>query len=255
MLLVGAVRTEDAAGNRALTALVASLRHNNQLTELHLAPLSPQETAALAEQTAGASITAAKAQAFYRASEGHPLFLIETVRGGLAATVPLDAGRPRTTHPAQGDGLAPIPPKIYNLLSARLGQLSPAAHEVANRAAVIGRSFTYGVLQATMDKSELSLIDALDELWARRIIREQQDDTYDFSHDRIREVAYLEISRTRRRLLHRQVAAALEAIHSDDPDKVAGELAAHYAQAGDSEPACRYYRQAAKVALNLLVTS
>ena len=38
-------------------------------------------------------------------------------------------------------------------------------------------------------------------------------------------------------------------IHGDDLDDVAGELAAHYAQAGDSEMAYQYYRQAVEVAL------
>ena len=34
-------------------------------------------------------------------------------------------------------------------------------------------------------------------------------DAYDFSHDRLRDVAYAELSRPRRRLLHRRVAEAL----------------------------------------------
>ncbi|NJN83265.1 MAG: hypothetical protein HC802_13915, partial [Caldilineaceae bacterium] len=67
--------------------------------------------------------------------------------------------------------------------------------------------------------------------------------------DRIREVAYQQISRARCRLLHRQVAKALETIHADELDDVTGELAAHYAQAGNSNKACQYYRQAADVAL------
>ncbi len=47
----------------------------------------------------------------------------------------------------QPNGDTTIPPKIYNLISARLGQISPMARQVANTAAVIGRKFTYQVLQ------------------------------------------------------------------------------------------------------------
>ena len=93
---------------------------------------------------------------------------------------------------------------------------------MASTAAVIGRAFTYQVLQAATSLDELPLVDALDELWTRRIVREQDGDSYDFSHDRIREVAYQEISRARRRLLHRKVAEALEELHGDDLDNVAG---------------------------------
>ena len=55
------------------------------------------------------------------------------------------------------------------------------------------------------------MVRGLDELWRRRIIREQSGGvvgaTYDFSHDKIRQVAYLGISPTRRRLLHLRIAS------------------------------------------------
>ncbi len=249
LLILGTVRSEDAVENQPLHDLAAALRHQNQLTELTLAPLSETEVIELAEQTAGDAIPVDTARALYIASEGHPLFLIETVRGDLTALPAQGNGVGNRAAPVQEEGLPAIPPKIYTLFATRLGQLSRAAQQVANTAAVIGRAFTYPVLQAATTLDEPVLVDALDELWSRRLIREQGGDRYDFSHDRIREVAYQEISRARRRLLHRRVAQALEAIHGDDLDEVAGELAAHFAAAGDSERAYRYYRQAAKMAL------
>ncbi|HRW09104.1 MAG TPA: BTAD domain-containing putative transcriptional regulator [Caldilineaceae bacterium] len=249
LLILGTVRTEDAVENQPLHDLVAALRHQTQLTEVTLAPLSQTEVTELAQQTAGAAISSDTAQELYAASEGHPLFLIETVRSDLTARSsglrePTNRAALATDH-----GLTAIPPKIYSLFVARLGQLSATAQQVASIAAVIGRAFTYPVLQAATTLDESNLVDALDELWTRRIIREQGGDRYDFSHDRIREVAYQEISRARRRLFHRQVAEALTAIHGNGLDDIAGELAAHYAQAGDSEQAYRYYWQAAHVAL------
>jgi tetratricopeptide (TPR) repeat protein len=116
-------------------------------------------------------------------------------------------------------------------------------------AAVIGRAFDYEILQAAVSLDEMALIDALDELWRRRIIRERANDGYDFSHDRIREVAYQEISRARRRFYHRRVAEALEMVLESDLDDVAGELANHYAQAGDAPAAYQYFRRAATIAL------
>ncbi len=249
LLIVGAVRTEDAVDNPALASLLEALRHSSQLTEIRLTPLSQMEVAELAEQTAGAPIESALAATLYETSEGHPLFLIETVRGGLTEAASLGANRPFVAIPSERRVVSGIPPKIYTLISARLKQLSSAAQQVASTAAVIGRAFTYQVLQTAISMDELTLVDALDELWTRRLVREQSGDGYDFSHDRIREVAYQEISRARRRLLHRQVAEALETIHGHDPDNVAGELAAHYAQAGDTERAYRFYRRAAKVAV------
>ena len=53
----------------------------------------------------------------------------------------------------------------------------------------------------------------LDELWQRRIVRVQSISGYDFSHERLCEVAYGEVPPARRRLLHRRVAVALEGGH------------------------------------------
>jgi len=115
-------------------------------------------------------------------------------------------------------------------------------------AATIGRSFTVEVLAHATDSDEDALVRGLDELWQRRIVREHGDETYDFSHDKIREVAYGEMSAARRRLLHRRVAAALEAVYAHDLDTVSGPIAAHYERAGQAGRAVAYYRRAAEVA-------
>ena len=49
---------------------------------------------------------------------------------------------------------------------------------------------------------------ALDELWTKRIIRERGANGYDFTHDKLREVAYTQTSAPQRRLLHRVSASA-----------------------------------------------
>ena len=147
LLIVGTVRTEDVVHPTRLGAFVEALQHSNQLTQLQLEPLSSAEAAELAAQTADRPITPEMAQALYAASEGHPLFLIETVRSGLNEAAQITANQSPTLILGQPDGDTTIPPKIYNLISARLGQLSPMARQVANTAAVIGRKFTYQVLQ------------------------------------------------------------------------------------------------------------
>jgi len=101
------------------------------------------------------------------------------------------------------------------------------------------------VLLHAADQSEDAVVAGLDELLRQSIIREQDADTYDFSHDKIREVVYTQISATRRRLLHRRVAQALEQIHAARIDQVSGQLAAHYEHGGMTAQAVFYYRQAA----------
>ena len=94
----------------------------------------------------------------------------------------------------------------------------------------------------------------LDELWRRRIIREQGGGavgaTYDFSHDKIRQVAYLDVSPARRRLLHLRIASVLERADTSEAGACA-QIAAHYDRAGAAEQAVAWYRRAAEAAQQL----
>jgi tetratricopeptide (TPR) repeat protein len=141
-----------------------------------------------------------------------------------------------------------LPPKVQAVIATRLAQLSPPARELASVAAVIGRAFAVDVLAKASDASEEALVRGLDELWQRRIVREHGVDAYDFSHDKLREVTYADQSPTRRRVLHRRVAEALETLHAADLDSVSGQIAVHYDMAGLAGNAIHYYQRAAEVA-------
>jgi tetratricopeptide (TPR) repeat protein len=90
-------------------------------------------------------------------------------------------------------------------------------------------------------EDEETITHALDELWQRHVVREEGANLFDFTHDKLREVAYLETSLPKRRLLHRQIAQALEVIMADVLDDTSAQLAAHFEQAGLHEQAIPYY--------------
>jgi tetratricopeptide (TPR) repeat protein len=140
-------------------------------------------------------------------------------------------------------------------MQARLASLSPSARELASVAAVIGREFTFGALQQASGKNEDTLVRDLDELWQRRIVREHGADAYDFSHGKLRDVAYAELSAARRRLLHRRFAQALEALHASAPDTVSGQIAMHDERAGLLEAAIPWYQRAANFALQVFANA
>jgi DNA-binding SARP family transcriptional activator len=259
LLLVGAARTEEVEVGHPLRALTLALRSTEQVTEVELGPLSPEATAALAAQVAGRELEPDLTIHLYTETEGHPLFVVEMAR---AALVHDSQSRSSPSAPAHNAGAmhplsAPIlPPKIQALVEFRLAQLSPQARALADIAATIGRSFTYPVLAKASAPAasgrphpdEETLVRVLDELWQRRIIREQEEDAYDFSHDKIREVVYAAISRARQQLLHRRVAQALETVYASELDAVSGQIAAHYERAGLFPSAVFYYQGAADTA-------
>jgi DNA-binding SARP family transcriptional activator/predicted ATPase len=229
LLIAGTLRTEEAADNPAISDVLTHLRALDRLVEIDLGPLTEAETAALAAHVARRSLDPQAAADLFRRTEGHPLFVVEMAR-------------------AEPEGAESVPPKVQAVITARLSRLSQHAGDLARLAATIGRDFSLDVLREASDLDEKALVTALDELWQRRIIRERGTDRYDFSHDRVREVAYAETGPAARRLLHKRVAQALELIHGPHLDRVSAQLAGHYERAVQPAQAVRFYRDAATVA-------
>jgi DNA-binding SARP family transcriptional activator len=251
--IVLAARSGEVESNRALATLVSDARNRAELLDIELGPLSEAETALLAAATTDQPLDSAAHARLYRETEGHPLFVIEMARAGLAA-----AAEPDTAGAA---GSAPLPirarmtARMRAVIAARLRQLSPTAQRVVELAAAVGRDFDVDVLADSADLDEPHLVEGLDELWRRRVIREQGLHRYDFSHDRIREVAYDQIAPAERRVLHRRVARALELRHRDDIDPIAAQLAAQLELAGLGLRACELYERAALVAARVLASA
>ncbi len=243
LLVAGTVRPDEIDDTHPLADLIAALAGSGRTTEIDLRPLNEAASAELAGQILSGEMEPTRQRRLYRQSEGNPFFVIETALAGLGAAL---------ADPSDPTSVADLPGPIYSLIRARLHRLSPPAQQIAGLAAMIGRTFSFPILTAASDFDEAQVIGALDELWQRRIIREQGVNAYDFSHDRIRDVAYAEISPVRRPYLHRAVARALESVHGDGLAEVAARLGVHWEGGGEAEKALAYYQQAAAVALDRL---
>jgi DNA-binding SARP family transcriptional activator/predicted ATPase len=243
LLVVGTIRMDEIDGQHAVLRLATALRRSDQLIDIPLAPLDAAETARLAASVSGEDLDASAAFRLFSQTEGNPLFVVETVRAGLAPQ-----GR-------DADARGPaLPPKVHAVITDRLNQLSPDAREVASVAATIGRAFSIDVVTGASDLGQLRVTRALDELWQRRVVRDSGAaggaavETWDFTHDRLREVAALERSPMQRQRHHRRVAETLERARADDLDAVSAEIASHYEQGREAARALPYYERAAGVA-------
>jgi len=243
VLVVATVRTGELGPDHPLLLFLHSLQTSTHLLDIELTPLSDTETAELAARLTDDSFTPEQAARLYQETEGNPFFVVETVRAGIWP----HADGTDTVRAAPGA----LPPRVQAIIEARLAQLSPSARTLAELAAVIGREFGFEVLVQASAHDEASVVATLDELWQRQIVREHGADTYDFSHDKIREVVYAGLSMARRRLLHRTVAQALESVYAADLERVAGQVAAHYEQAGLPDRAVPYYQRAARAAVQV----
>jgi DNA-binding SARP family transcriptional activator len=229
LLVAATVRREEIEEPHPLNDVVVGLRRLDRFAEIDLGPLTREETALLAGRLAMAPLAEAEADGLYAETEGNPLFVVETLRAGLSA------GRPRQGRVAPG---------VQAVIESRLARLSEPARDLLGVAATIGRAFTSDLLAAASEAGEDTLVRVLDELWRRGILREHGADSYDFGHDKIREVASLSLSPARRRHLHLRVARAVERLHALNPGPVSAQLASHYDLAGAVWEAIPWYARA-----------
>lgn len=235
-LLVIATQRDDLwVHGDPVAAFLDELHRLDLLTTLALPPLTTEETTILAEAMAEQKLDPAQAQQLFAATEGNPLFVVESMRA---------------QSPSGNETASPLalPPKVHAVIQARLAQLSPPTRDLAGLAAAIGRAFTADLLAAACEHDEETMVRSLDELWQRRIVREQGVAGYEFSHDRLREVAYGALQPARRRLMHRRLAEALERLYPGAPGPISAQLAYQSEQGGLIEQAIYYLQQAAGVA-------
>ena len=227
-LILATARREDLEEDHPLAALVHELGAVERAEEIVLARLGPAETAELGGLLAGAPLDDAAAAALYAETEGNPLFVVESLRAGTAGT-----------------GAGGLSPRLHSLIAARLRSLSPGARSLAGVAAAVGRTLTAELLRAATGRSETDLAAALDELWRRGVLREHGPGEYDFTHGRIRDVAYEDLAPGTRRRHHLALAEALQRVHRADPEPASGRVAWHYDRAGRVADALAWYRRAA----------
>jgi len=211
-VVVCAARTGELEDNAAVAMVLRGLEREHRLARLEIAPLSPDESAALARDV-WAGVDARRVQASAR---GNPLFVMEMAR-------------------ALSRGEAGASATLARTVRDRLLHLGEADQAVLTWAAALGRRFEASVLARVSGIPVAGLLDALGKLERHGVLSTSGGAGYDFAHDVTREAAYALLSEPRRRLVHIQIAHALWT--QDSPP--AADILHHAALAGEHELAAR----------------
>jgi DNA-binding SARP family transcriptional activator/tetratricopeptide (TPR) repeat protein len=233
-LVIATARDEELPDATFLQQVLFELDRDHRSIALTLRPLSSAETFSLVRAVMPAgrpeSDIAELGRLVWKVSEGNPFVIEETVR----------ALQEQPT--SSTDGVV-LPRSVQQVIARRLERLSGGAQDLLAAAAVIGREFEFAMLRHVTEFDELEAAKGVEEMVRRCVLREAGE-RFDFVHDRIRDVAYQRLLSERRRLLHRRVARAIEALHPADLDQYCGALARHYRAARDWPQAARYLGQA-----------
>jgi tetratricopeptide (TPR) repeat protein len=200
-----------------------------------ISALSESETAQLLGSLLDQMLLPAEIQSAVLArAEGNPLYAEEYVR------MLQDRGflvRGSGGWRLSGDEELPLPETVQGMIAARLDALAQAEKELVQDAAVLGKVFWPGALEAIGRREPREVEDILHALERKEFVRRERrsavagETQYAFLHLLVRDVAYGQIPRASRVDKHRLAAEWIESLSSDRSEDRAEMLAHHYRQA------------------------
>ncbi len=217
--VIAAYRSDGLPRDHMLRWLRNELRRGGLLSEVALAPLGEEETAALLAGLLPSPPAPALARALYERTQGVPFFA-EEMGAALLAGGRLTAG-PRGLE-LGGDDL-PVPDTIRDAVMMTASALSEDARAAAEAGAVAGQVFDLEVVGRLA--TEAGLAELIREGW----LREEADGAAAFGHALTREAVYAGVPWLRRRALHRDLAELLETSGGQSM-----EIATHWLGARDA---------------------
>lgn len=228
LLVVLTARPDELDGTHPVTGLRDALTVVDRLTEVPLERLSPDATREIGDELAGAPLDDHQAAALFVETEGNPLFIVEALRAGWHQSGP-----------------AGLSPRLRAVIDARFHRLSDVAGAVLDAAAVVGRPCSGDLLARLCDLDDRSLARGIDELWRRGILAETGADAYEFSHGKLRDVAYEKASPATRRRHHEVVARHLAQEAAEGAEIPSSQVAVHFDAASRPDEAVVWFQRAA----------
>ncbi|MBI5959506.1 MAG: AAA family ATPase [Chloroflexi bacterium] len=233
LMVLATLRDEEVSFDSPLMDWPTSSVHAPAPTTLiQLPPLEREQLDHLLEPFIEQD-TSPLAALVYSETAGNPLFIVETLRAliqqGVLYSEPGKGWRVRSDGLSQSRDL-PVSDVVLRLIRGRIRRLSRAAQEVLTVAAVIEHDIDERLLRLLVDPS-LSLDLALDEILHAFVVAETAPGLYQFTHIKVREVLYADISTPRRRFLHRRIAEILAQQGKNERLADISRLAYHHTQA------------------------
>jgi class 3 adenylate cyclase/predicted ATPase len=224
--------------------------HRSYLTEITVNRLSHTQVEQLVTRmTDGKTLPQEVLQQILEKTDGVPLF-VEEITKAILESGPLKEAYGHYTLTGTLSTLA-IPATLQDSLMARLDRLV-TAKAVAQYAAVIGRQFSYELLQAVSQVDEAMLQHELGRLVEAEIVYQRglpPQATYVFKHALIQDAAYESLLKSTRQHYHQRIAQVLEEQFPETAEVQPELLAHHYTEAGLNAQAVSYWHKAGQRAI------
>jgi len=179
---------------------------------------------------------------------GNPLFMEEFTRALLERGY-IQRSNGHYVLAAQPSEIQ-VPETVQGIIGARIDRLEDRLKQTLQVASVIGRGFSFPILQTIIGARE-DLKSHLADLQSREFIYEESpfpELEYSFKHGLTQEVAYSTLLLKRRKEIHQRAGQAIEQLYRSRLEEFCEALAHHYSMADDPEKAFQYLKLSAEKA-------
>jgi class 3 adenylate cyclase len=218
------------------------------VTMMALPRLGRRDGAALVWQLAGAAeLPADLLDEIIERTDGVPLFIEEVTNVILEAAEA--AGGDTARSVASASLRTAVPATLQASLLARLDRLGPAAREMAQTGAAIGREFSYDIVSAVTERPAADVQAAFDRLVESGLVLQRGTPPaadYQFKHALVQDTSYGTLLRGPRQVLHGRIAVAMESRTPERAEREPEILAYHWTEAGNARRAVGYWLDAGR---------
>ncbi len=206
------------------------------------------------------NLSVAFRDALFAHTDGHALFTVELLRAMQESGDLVQSSKGQWQEASTLDW-DEFPAKVEAIIEERIERLTEELREIVDIACVEGRSFTAQVIAQIQQFKERDLIRKLSrELGSRHQLVQENGELplgnavlsrYSFSHALFQVFLYNALGAAELRLLHSDVAEALEELYTKFPDEIAVQLAYHYTRSGEKTKAGKYLQMAGEKAFGV----
>ncbi|WP_189089162.1 ATP-binding protein [Deinococcus ruber] len=228
---LASARPFELEQHAAAGPLLSALRRAGRLHFTELDHLSEADVLLLIQRLTGKPGGQVFSKRLQNATGGNPLFMIQTIRHlfEISALRSSEDGWSTPFDEVTADyAELPMPAGVGEAVLARVHHLGEAALRVLEAASLSDGGVDVELLSGALGLPEWHTLDTLETLTTARLLEPVAGGQgYRFTHDLLRQTLQSHLSAERRRLLHRRLAAALEA-----SDGAPGSIAGHLERAG-----------------------
>ena len=255
LMVIGTYRDAELNVTRPLAKTLEDLLRGRLATRLSLKGLPREEVGAMLNSLSGKSPPATVVGEIFAETDGNPFFVEELFRHLEEENRLYDSSGKFRSELKIGE--LDAPPSVRLVVARRLARLSELTQKMLATAAVIGRFFSFEILQAAIGADADSILERVEEAERAGLLFSVADSPkarFAFSHELVRQGVLSGLSALRRQRLHLEVADAIEQACSVESESTyagslkdhVAELAHHCARGGNPAKAAKFCLRAVR---------